>query len=61
MHKDVYRSKTYKGRKADLGKHIRIGSSYNKERCFNVHFEVDRDDGAIVIHHAGAHLKTSRG
>ena len=59
--KDVYKSKVYKGRKADLGRHFRIGSSWNRERCFSVHFEVDKEDGALVIHHAGEHLKTSKG
>ena len=61
MHKYVYKSKLYKGRRVDLSKHIRIGNSYNKERCFSVHFEVDKDEGALVIHHAGTHLKTSKG
>jgi hypothetical protein len=59
--KDVYKAKVYKGRKADLGRHFRIGNSWNKERCFSVHFEVDKEDAALVIHHAGEHLRTSRG
>ena len=58
--KYVYKSKFYNGRRADLSKHIRIGNSHSQERCFCVHFEVDKDDGVLVVHHAGAHLKTSK-
>ena len=59
-HKSVYKKRLYKGRPADLSKHIRIGNSYSPERCFSVHFELDNSEKALVIHHAGKHLPTSR-
>lgn len=46
----------YKGRKADFDRHICLGNSKNKERCFRLHFEWDEEDDLIVIHHAGNHL-----
>ena len=57
--KSVYRERQYKGQRADLSKHLRIGHSYNPERCFNLHFQVDGDDSALVVHHAGEHLPTT--
>ena len=50
----------YKGRKADLNKHLCIGSSHDPSRCYRIHFEWDEDAQRIVVHHAGRHLTTTR-
>lgn len=53
-------SVTYKGRTVDIGKHLRIGSSFDPELCFRLHFHWDPEDRQIVIHHFGRHLPTRK-
>jgi hypothetical protein len=46
----------YKNRSANFDRHICLGNSKMKERCFRLHFEWDEEDELIVVHHAGNHL-----
>lgn len=48
----------YKGRAADLNKHFCLGNSRDVTRLLRIHYEWDDAEQVIVIHHAGAHLKT---
>lgn len=51
----------YKGKNADLGKHLRVGNSrVNKSTVLRIHFDWDSDDQKVVIHHAGNHLRTTK-
>lgn len=50
----------YKGRAADMDKHLAIGSSRKPEACLRIHFEYDPEDRVIVVHHAGRHLDVMR-
>jgi len=50
----------YKGRKADFSKHLKIGTSFDPQRTFRIHFEWDVEDKRVVVHHAGRHPTTSR-
>lgn len=52
--------KIYKGRKADMNRHIKIGVSREGRYLFRLHFEWDIEERKIVIHHAGRHLKTTK-
>lgn len=49
----------YKGRKADLRRHFKIGSARDATRTMRIHFEWDDEITAIVVHHAGHHLTNS--
>lgn len=51
---------SYKGRAADLNRHLKLGTSRNPARCFRIHFEWDEEDQVFVIHHAGRHLETTQ-
>ena len=51
----------YKRNRVDIGKHLGIGDSRSPERCFRLHFHWDEEARALVIHHAGRHLRTSMG
>ncbi|MEJ2062704.1 MAG: hypothetical protein P8X74_05420 [Reinekea sp.] len=51
---------TYNGESVDIGKHLRIGSSFDPELCFRLHFHWDPQGQQIVIHHFGRHLPTRK-
>ena len=59
-HKPDY-SRVWKDKKVDIGRHLGIGDGYSKEICFRLHFSIDEEEGLLVIHHAGSHLKTGNG
>jgi hypothetical protein len=46
----------YKGRPADMDRHLKLGTGSQPERCMRIHFEYDQETGYIVVHHAGRHL-----
>ncbi|KJU82044.1 hypothetical protein MBAV_005763, partial [Candidatus Magnetobacterium bavaricum] len=48
---EVY--KIYKGRKADMNRHIKIGVSRESRYLFRLHFEWDSEEKKVVVHHAG--------
>ncbi|MBF0344323.1 MAG: hypothetical protein HQL06_08845 [Nitrospirae bacterium] len=50
---------SYKGRQADLNKHLKIGRDRLPQKTFRLHFEYDSEENLIIIHHAGRHLKTT--
>lgn len=52
--------RSYKGRRADMNKHLCLGSSFDPEESCRIHFDWDAEEGKIVIHHAGRHLDTVR-
>lgn len=54
---DIYR-RDYAGAKVDIGRHFKIGTSFDQTRTIRVHFHWDEANRAIVIHHAGEHLPT---
>jgi hypothetical protein len=54
---DIYR-REYAGVKVDIGRHFRIGTSFDPTRTIRVHFHWDEAEQTIVIHHAGEHLPT---
>jgi hypothetical protein len=49
----------YKGRKADMRRHFKIGTARDATRTMRIHFEWDDDISSIVVHHAGKHLTNS--
>lgn len=51
---DDYSSR-YKGRDADMNKHLKLGNGFNPQHSFRIHFEWDEEDQVIAIHHAGKH------
>ena len=53
-------NRSYKGRKADMHKHIGIGNNRDARMSFRLHFEWDDDDEKIIVHHAGKHLTTQQ-
>ncbi|KJU83289.1 hypothetical protein MBAV_004518 [Candidatus Magnetobacterium bavaricum] len=55
---EVY--KIYKGRKADMNRHIKIGVNRESRYLFRLHFEWDSEEKKVVVHHAGRHLKTTK-
>ncbi|MBU72498.1 MAG: hypothetical protein CMN81_10340 [Spongiibacter sp.] len=59
QHADTYKVR-YKGANVDIGKHLRVGTSYNPEHCFRCHFHWDEADQKIVVHHFGRHLPTRK-
>ena len=59
QHANVY-GVNYNGKTVDIGKHLRVGSSFNPEHCFRCHFHWDETTKKIVIHHFGRHLPTRK-
>ncbi len=46
----------YKGRAANLNKHLSLGTARDQSRTLRIHFDWDTEDKCLVIHHAGQHL-----
>jgi hypothetical protein len=46
----------YKGRRVDIGAHLKLGNARDPTLTMRIHFHWDDDDRQLVIHHAGAHL-----
>jgi len=51
--------RTYRGVRVDIGKHFRLGMTYDPTRTMRIHYHYDSTDNLIVIHHAGVHLRTN--
>ncbi|MNG11969.1 hypothetical protein D3C84_955460 [compost metagenome] len=50
----------YKNRLADMNRHFCLGTSRDTKWALRIHFEWDKEDQLLVIHHAGRHLETSQ-
>jgi hypothetical protein len=59
QHADTYKVR-HNGEAVDIGKHLRVGTSYNPEHCFRCHFHWDVSEQKIVVHHFGRHLPTRK-
>jgi hypothetical protein len=53
-------SSTYKGRDADMNKHLKLGNSRDPQYSFRIHFEWDEEDEVVAIHHAGRHPENTQ-
>lgn len=50
----------YKNRLADMNRHFCLGTARDTKWTLRIHFEWDKEDQILVIHHAGRHLETSQ-
>ena len=50
----------FNGKHMEFPKHLKRGSSYDPKRCFRIHFAYDADTKAIVVNHAGRHLRNTK-
>jgi hypothetical protein len=52
-------NRQYKGKSADLNKHLCLGTAFDQAKCLRIHFDWDDEEKCLVIHHAGKHLDNS--
>jgi len=54
-------NRLYGGVRVDIGKHFRMGTSFDPTRTIRIHYHWDEAEKQIIIHHAGEHLPTNAG
>lgn len=52
--------RTYRGKRVDISRHIKLGRAHDPRYTLRLHFHWDEDVAKVVVHHAGQHLPTIR-
>ncbi|MFM2057889.1 MAG: hypothetical protein RLY71_2274 [Pseudomonadota bacterium] len=52
--------RTYRGKRVDISRHIKLGRVHDPRYTLRLHFHWDDEVSKIVVHHAGQHLPTIR-